>query len=44
MNIIDTLYENEDMSTDESIDAICEKIKNLNVSFRRKFFILFEVN
>ncbi|XP_055299578.1 conserved oligomeric Golgi complex subunit 4 [Sitodiplosis mosellana] len=30
MNIIDTLYDNEDLSTDEGIEAICEKIKNLN--------------
>lgn len=33
MNIIETLYENEDLSTDEGIEAICEKINNLNVSF-----------
>lgn len=32
MNIIDTLYDNEDLSTDEGIETICEKIKNLNVS------------
>lgn len=32
MNIIETLYENEDLSTDKGIDAICEKIKCLNVS------------
>lgn len=33
MNIIDTLYDNADLSTDEGIDAICKKIQNLNVSF-----------
>lgn len=32
MNIIESLYENEDLSTDDGIEAICEKIKNLNVS------------
>lgn len=32
MNIIESLYEDEDLSTDEGIEAICEKIKNLNVS------------
>lgn len=32
MNLIDSLYENEDLSTDEGIEGICEKIKNLNVS------------
>lgn len=32
MNAIESLYENEDLSTDEGIEAICEKIKNLNVS------------
>lgn len=38
MNIIDTLYENEDLSTDEGIEAICEKIKNLNVSSGNSIF------
>lgn len=32
MTTIDLLYENEDLSTDEGIEAICEKIKYLNVS------------
>lgn len=32
MNIIETLYDNEDLSTEEGIEAICGKIKNLNVS------------
>lgn len=32
MNIIDTLYDDGDLTTDEGIDAICEKIKSLNVS------------
>lgn len=41
MNIIDTLYDNEDLSTDDGIEAICEKIKNLNVSFAEHSF--FEV-
>lgn len=32
MNIIDTLYDNEDLSTDQGIEAICKKITDLNVS------------
>lgn len=32
MNIIESLYEDEDLATDEGIETICEKIKNLNVS------------
>lgn len=32
MNIVETLYDNEDLSTDVGIEAICEKIRNLNVS------------
>lgn len=32
MNLIESLYEDEDLSSDEGINAICEKIKNLNVS------------
>lgn len=32
MNMIDTLYEDENLSTNDGIDAICEKINNLNVS------------
>lgn len=32
MNIIDTLYEDENLSTNDGVDAICEKINNLNVS------------
>lgn len=32
MNLIESISENEDLSTDEGIEAICEKIRNLNVS------------
>lgn len=32
MNLIDSLCENEDLLTDEGIEAICEKIKQKDVS------------
>lgn len=32
MNLIESLYEHEDLSSDDGINAICDKIKNLNVS------------
>lgn len=35
MTAIDSLYENEDLSTDEGVEAVCEKIKALNVSVHK---------
>lgn len=32
MNLIESLFENEDLLTDEGIEAICEKIKQKDVS------------
>lgn len=44
MNLIESLYEDEDLSTDDGIEAICEKIKNLNVSRFYAKLVAIDVN
>lgn len=44
MNIIESLYEDEDLATDDGIEAICKKIKNLNVSHLPCEYLRIKVN